>query len=77
MKNVMRKMDAWLMRGQMRVQNKVQELLDSEQGDTNFISIAIVLAIVIAVALVFMGLKDRIMGIAENAVKNLENNFKK
>lgn len=44
---------------------------NSEQGDTNFISIIIILAIVIIVAGVFIGFKDQIV----NKAKELVNQF--
>ena len=57
MNKLVRKMDMLMLKGEM----KVQQFLKEERGDTNFISIAIVLAIVIAVALAFMGMKNKIM----------------
>jgi hypothetical protein len=40
---------------------KVQGFLKEEKGDTNFISILIILGIVIALAGVFMGFKNQIV----------------
>lgn len=40
----------------------IQTIMSSERGDTNFISILIILGVVILVAAVFMGFKDQIVG---------------
>lgn len=48
---------------------------NSDQGDTNFISIIIILAIVIIVAGVFVGFKDRIIGSATEAIEKFEDLF--
>ena len=40
---------------------RLQEMLDNEQGDTNFISVLIILGIVVVLAGVFMGFKDTIV----------------
>lgn len=41
---------------------KLHAWMTSERGDTNFISILIILGIVIILAGVFMGFKDQIVG---------------
>ena len=43
----------------------IRNFLKKEDGDTNFISIVIILVIVLVVAAVFIGFKDQIMGAAE------------
>lgn len=48
---------------------------NSEQGDTNFISIIIILAIVIIVAGVFVGFKDRILQAASEAIEKFTDLF--
>lgn len=48
---------------------------NSDQGDTNFISIIIVLAIVIIVAGVFVGFKDQILEAAEEAINDFTKLF--
>lgn len=40
---------------------KVQGFLKEEKGDTNFISILIILGVVVVLAGVFMGFKDQIV----------------
>lgn len=45
----------------------MKEKLSSEDGDTNFLSIIIVLAIVLVVAAVFIMFKDQILGLLEDA----------
>ena len=42
----------------------IRNFLKKEDGDTNFISIVIILVIVLVVAAVFIGFKDQIMGAA-------------
>lgn len=44
------------------------KLAKSERGDTNFISILIILGIVILVATVFLGFKDKIVGMVSDIV---------
>lgn len=39
----------------------LENVMSDETGDTNFISIAIILGIVLVVAMTFIGYKDRIM----------------
>lgn len=46
---------------------------NSEQGDTNFISIIIILAIVIIVAGVFIGFKDQIVKAVDKIVDDFVN----
>lgn len=41
-----------------------------ERGDTNFISILIILGIVIILAGLFMGFKDQIVGQVQNIINN-------
>lgn len=45
--------------------------LADERGDTNFISIAIILIVIIAVAVVFIGFRDMILGGLNNAIQDL------
>ena len=46
----------------------VQKFRRSERGDTNFISILIVLGIVILLATLFIGFKDKIVGMVQGIV---------
>lgn len=48
----------------------MNNLKNSERGDTNFISILIILGVVILVATVFIGFKDKIVGQAEQIVND-------
>ena len=72
MNKLVRKMDMLMLKGEM----KIRQFLAEERGDTNFISIAIVLAIVLAVALVFMAAKNSIMDVANKSVNNFMKAFK-
>lgn len=47
---------------------KVRPSLTDERGDTNFISILIILGIVILLAGVFIGFKDQIVGQVQNII---------
>lgn len=58
MKNLMHKMD-WSI---LRTKQAVKHFLTEDRGDTNFISIAIILVVVIAVAIVFIAFKDQVLG---------------
>lgn len=68
---MMKKVQLTLVRTQLRVQN----FLADERGDTNFISILIILGIVLAIALVFMGFKDQIVGVASEKVSAFLESF--
>lgn len=46
---------------QLMIMNAVSEFKKEEKGDTNFISILIILGVVIVLAGVFMGFKDQII----------------
>ncbi|MBR4733738.1 MAG: hypothetical protein IK081_13320 [Lachnospiraceae bacterium] len=48
--------------------NKLQKVANDEQGDTNFISVLIILGIVVVLAGVFMTFKDQIVGQVNNIV---------
>lgn len=47
---------------------KIQSVLSDERGDTNFISILILLAVAIGLATIFIGFKDTIVGQVESIV---------
>ena len=55
-------MKKWMDAKMIGMQTKLNELLSEERGDTNFISILIILGVVIILAGVFMGFKDQIVG---------------
>ena len=44
-----------------------QKALTNEDGDTNFLSIIIILAIVLVVAIIFIALKDEILALVRDA----------
>ncbi len=55
----------------LRARYAVQDFLRGEQGDTNFISIAIVLVVVLGIAVLFLSLKERIFEFVNQQVTNL------
>ncbi|MGM9603111.1 MAG: hypothetical protein ACI3W5_16185 [Faecousia sp.] len=58
---LIRKMDYFLFQTKLKVEKKVNDFLYDEKGDTNFISIMVLLGIGLALAAVFLGLKDEIL----------------
>lgn len=64
-------MKKWMDAKMIGMQTKLNELLSEERGDTNFISILIILGVVIILAGVFMGFKDQIV----NQVKAIVDGF--
>lgn len=48
----------------------IKDKLSSERGDTNFISIIIILGIVLLVAGIFIGFKDDIVDMVEKIVES-------
>lgn len=69
----MRKIAEKIENALIRAKLAMTRVATEERGDTNFISIAIVLVIILAVAIVFIGFKDKIMPLFENATNNLLN----
>lgn len=67
MKKLMNKLN----NAMMQVKNKAAEFVSNERGDTNFISIAIILIVVIGVAIVFIGFRDSILAAFSEATQNL------
>ncbi|MBQ8627785.1 MAG: hypothetical protein IJ419_16770 [Agathobacter sp.] len=61
-------MKFWMQKKVNDVMSFVQNAIKSERGDTNFISILIVLGIVIILAGLFMGFKDQIVGQIQNII---------
>lgn len=51
----------WLRTASANIASKIKNLIKNEEGDTNFISIIIILGIVILVAGIFIGFKDQIV----------------
>lgn len=60
---------------EFKIYSGLYNLMKKEDGDTNFISIAIVLVIVLAVAIIFIGFKDEIMGVVEDKMEEFMNIF--
>lgn len=58
----------WLDGMYLKAVSKVRKVLQEERGDTNFISILIILGIVILLAGVFIGFKDRIIDMVSEIV---------
>ncbi|MGN0141219.1 MAG: hypothetical protein ACI4AD_03265 [Roseburia sp.] len=54
MRNLVRKLDGVLIGAQIRLKNAMRNVLESEQGDTNFVSIGIVLVVVLLLATAFV-----------------------
>lgn len=53
-----------------KVNSVVRAAVTEERGDTNFISILIILGIVIILAGVFIGFKDQIVGQVQNIIND-------
>ena len=58
----------WMERMYLKAMEGVQRVLKEEEGDTNFISILIILGIVILLAGVFIGFKDQIIGMVQDII---------
>lgn len=54
----------------MMNKEQVKAFLRDESGDTNFISIIIILGIVIVLAGIFIGFKDKIIGVVKDTINN-------
>lgn len=61
-------MTAWLNAMMMQVLFACKKMAKDERGDTNFISILIILGIVILLAVLFIGFKDQIVEQVQNIV---------
>lgn len=61
---LMAKMDCFLLKAKM----KMDAFLTDEKGDTNFISIMVLLGIGLALAGVFLGYKDQVLGWVETNI---------
>lgn len=58
-------LDMWY----IKATTNVKRMMSNERGDTNFISIIIILGIVLIVAAVFIGFKDKIVGLVDTKVQ--------
>lgn len=69
MNRIKRKIDSLAFRAYFKaneIKEKAFNALKNEDGDTNFLSIIIILAIVLVVAVVFIGLKNNIVLLVNN-----------
>ena len=57
------------------VTGRMKRALESEKGDTNFISIMIILGIVLLVAIVFITFKNEIMKTVTTTMNNFLSSF--
>lgn len=55
----------------VRMQCEATRFCSEERGDTNFISIAIILIVIIGVAIVFIGFRDSILAAFSEATQDL------
>ena len=62
----------WVLTQEVKIMNKVHRFFEEERGDTNFISILIILGIVIILAGVFMAFKDQIVGQVQDKMDTFE-----
>lgn len=63
-------LNRWMYGMYFKATEGIRRMLREEEGDTNFISILIILGIVILLAGVFIGFKDQIIGMVNNIVGN-------
>lgn len=59
--NLIKKMDYFLFQAKMKAQKKINDFMIDEKGDTNFISIMVLLGIGLALAAVFLEFKDQVL----------------
>lgn len=69
MRKILDKIDSALLSAKL----SAKKFLTDEHGDTNFISIAIIMVVVIAVAVVFIGYKNQVLGWLGSAMEELGN----
>lgn len=60
-----------------KVADMCVKAVKNEDGDTNFISIAIILVVVITIAIIFLNLKDKIIPVFEQKVNDFIKAFEK
>ncbi|MDR1641959.1 MAG: hypothetical protein LBT59_19890 [Clostridiales bacterium] len=71
----MTKLSALLIAFAITAQGKAARFLKEENGDTNFLSIIILLAIAVIVAGVFIAFKDQIIGMVSDTFNNFKTVF--
>ena len=67
MKKIMNKIQLALLRTKLNAES----IINDQRGDTNFISIAIILVVVLAVAVAFIAFKDQILQKFTEATQDL------
>ena len=55
-----------------KIKLTANKFLKNEKGDTNFVSILIIMGIAIALAGVFIGFKNQIVGMVQDAINGLK-----
>lgn len=65
------KVNSALLSAELKTRKAVSDIVKNERGDTNFISIAIILVIVLAVAISFIAFKDKLMPKFEEKTQEL------
>ena len=55
-----------------KIKLTANKFLKNEKGDTNFVSILIIMGIAIALAGVFIGFKEQIVGMVQDAINGLK-----
>lgn len=69
MMELMEKMDLMV----IGTRNKLRRFLEDQEGDTNFISVLVLLGIALALAGVFIGFKDKVLGWVDRNIGNFFN----
>lgn len=75
MNDLVRKMDGFLIWGKMKAANMWHEVVEKEDGDTNFVSIGIVLVVVLLLAGAFVGFGDDFKAKLDDVFQGLLNLF--
>lgn len=72
----MKKLDRMLMKLQMKAENALSEIKNSERGDTNFVSMLLIIGIVVVLAGLFLVLvKDTVFPAIEQKVGDFLNSL--
>ena len=74
--NLIKKADCFLFQTKVKAQKKFHDFLYDEKGDTNFISIMVLLGIGMGLAAIFLAIKDDVMGWVNNEVGDFFSNSK-
>uniref|UniRef100_UPI0040570BDA hypothetical protein n=1 Tax=Agathobacter sp. TaxID=2021311 RepID=UPI0040570BDA len=70
----MRNMDELMVKYYLKGKSYVQKFLDSERGDTNFVSMLLIIGIVVVLAGLFLTLGKEVMAsISENVTDFIDN----